>query len=204
MTLEQNTPRGEHTQEKIIHAAYNLFNQNGYHGTSMRQIAQAADIAVASIYNHFPNKEQIFVAVLERYHPILGVLPHLAQLQAAHLADFVHQAAHFYADYLDRRQDFLNLFFIELVEFRASHVPHLSEKFLPLLTAFVQNLVANRSDLRPLPAFVLARAFLGMFFAYYLTRFLTRSAPNLWGESDDLDDFIDIFLHGILLKEDGS
>lgn len=198
---EAKLPRGEQTQAQIIQAAYRLFIQNGYHGTSMRQIAQEANLAVASLYNHFSSKEQIFIAVLERYHPIFEILPKLAQMDAPDVPEFVRRAAQYIAAHLDQRQDFLNLFFIELVEFRACHIPQMIEKNTPLLTSFIQNFVAKKSNLRPIPPFVLARAFLGMFFAYYVTRFIAGNNPTLGGDAHELDDFIDIFLNGILIKE---
>jgi|YNPMSStandDraft_1061717.scaffolds.fasta_scaffold01476_3 AcrR family transcriptional regulator len=201
MSADEKSLRGEQTQAEIVRAAYGLFIQNGYHGTSMRQIAQAANLAVASIYNHFQSKEQIFVAVLERYHPIFEILPRLAEMEAPSVPEFVQRATQFIAAHLDQRHDFLNLFFIELVEFRAAHIPRLLEKNAPLLTAFIQNFVAQNSNLRPFPPFVLARAFLGMFFAYYVTRFIAANNPTLGGDTHVLDDFIDIFLHGILVKE---
>lgn len=201
MSFDDLIPRGERTQQLILEAAYHLFIQHGYHGTSMRQIAQHANLAVASIYNHFQNKEQIFIAVLERYHPIFEVLPTLAEMDAPDVPDFIRQAAHFFVNHLDQRQDFLNLVFIEVVEFRACHVPSILEKNAPLITSFVQNFVAKKSNLRPFPPFVLARAFLGMFFAYYITRFIAGNNPTLGGDQHVLDDFIDIFLHGILTTE---
>ncbi len=204
MSAEEKLPRGEQTQEEIIQAAYRLFIQNGYHGTSMRQIAQETNLAVASIYNHFQSKEQIFLAVLERYHPIFEILPKLAQMDAPDVPEFVRRAAQFIAAHLDQRQDFLNLFFIELVEFRAAHIPQLLEKNTPLLTSFIQNFVAKKSNLRPFPPFVLARAFLGIFFAYYVTRFIAGNNPTLGGDTHILDDFIDIFLNGILVQSESA
>jgi AcrR family transcriptional regulator len=204
MASDEKLLRGEQTQAAIVQAAYRLFIQKGYHGTSMRQIAREANLAVASLYNHFQSKEQIFLAVLERYHPLFEILPVLAQMDAPDVPEFVHRAAQFIAAHLDQRQDFLNLFFIELVEFRAGHIPHLLEKNEPLLTSFIQNFVAKKSTLRPFPPFVLARAFLGMFFAYYVTRFIAANNPTLGGGANVLDDFIDIFLHGILIEENSA
>jgi AcrR family transcriptional regulator len=53
------------SQEDIIRAAIQLFNQNGYHATSMRDIAQAVDIQKPSLYHHFDSKEAILLAILE-------------------------------------------------------------------------------------------------------------------------------------------
>ena len=43
---ENSATNMETTQQKIIRAAHDLFVQQGYHGTSMRQIAAQADIAL--------------------------------------------------------------------------------------------------------------------------------------------------------------
>lgn len=55
-------------KEVILDAAIDNFFQRGYHGTSMRDIARSAGITVASIYHHFPSKQdllqQIMVGVL--------------------------------------------------------------------------------------------------------------------------------------------
>ena len=45
--------RGETTRQEIINAAHDLFTQQGFHGTSMRQIAKQAGMALGSLYNHF-------------------------------------------------------------------------------------------------------------------------------------------------------
>ena len=45
---------------------------------------------------------------------------------------------------------------------------------------------------------VLARAFLGMFFSYYITEMLLGRAMPSEMSVDAMDHFVDIFLHGIL------
>src|SRR4030065_234705 len=67
--------RGERTSAEIYLSAPRLFLERGYHGTSMRQIALAADVSLSGIYNHFSGKEDIFLAVLLDHHPYVDVLP---------------------------------------------------------------------------------------------------------------------------------
>jgi len=57
--------RGE-TPTKVLDAAETLFAERGYHGVSLRQIAQAAEVAVSLVQYHFGNKEEVFVAVFGR------------------------------------------------------------------------------------------------------------------------------------------
>lgn len=52
-------------RETILHAAIHLFNQSGYHATSMQDIARAVHIKKPSLYHHFDSKESILLAILE-------------------------------------------------------------------------------------------------------------------------------------------
>lgn len=54
------------TRERILDVAEALFAARGFAGTSMREIAGAADLTAASLYNHFEGKEALYAAVLER------------------------------------------------------------------------------------------------------------------------------------------
>lgn len=54
------------TETLIIKAAIAVMAEHGYHGTSVRDIADRADLSPASLYNHFASKQQILVAIMER------------------------------------------------------------------------------------------------------------------------------------------
>ena len=54
------------TYNKILSAAHRLFVKQGYTATSMRQVAEAAGIGKATIYHHFPDKQSIVMALLQR------------------------------------------------------------------------------------------------------------------------------------------
>lgn len=49
--------------DEIIKIAIKLFSEKGYHATSMRMIANKANIVQSSIYNHYKNKESILIAI---------------------------------------------------------------------------------------------------------------------------------------------
>jgi AcrR family transcriptional regulator len=108
----QDESRGERTRTEIIHAACRLFLQNGFHGTSMRQIAREAGIAVGGIYNHFAGKEQIFLDVILKYHPIQCFTGDVIR-PGRDVEEFVRDAS---ANWLWNwpAQEFINLVFIEL------------------------------------------------------------------------------------------
>jgi AcrR family transcriptional regulator len=197
--MDESPPRGERTYTEILQAAHRLFLRHGYHGTSMRQIAAEAGTALGSIYNHFANKEDIFQAVLVCYHPLFDVLPVMKDAQGETFEAFIRDAAHRMVEGMDNRLDFLNLAFIELVEFKGKHLPAVLQKFYPLLMDFYGRFTERGDDLRPIPLPIIARAFLGLFFSYIMTDLIiANQLPEL--QEGALDHFVEIFLHGVLLE----
>lgn len=53
------------TQNRILHEAEELFRMNGYHHTSMDEVAAATGMKKGSLYYHFSGKEELMKAVLE-------------------------------------------------------------------------------------------------------------------------------------------
>ncbi|MEZ5572417.1 MAG: helix-turn-helix domain-containing protein [Halioglobus sp.] len=58
--------KGERTSQRILDAAEDLFAQQGYDGTSLRQIAERSGIREPGLYNHFAGKQALYEAVLFR------------------------------------------------------------------------------------------------------------------------------------------
>lgn len=56
----------EETRKKIISAAVDLFNKQGFEQTTVEQIADVADVAKGTIFNHFPVKEAIVREYVQR------------------------------------------------------------------------------------------------------------------------------------------
>lgn len=195
---EEIAPRGERTRNDILQAAYQLFLERGFHGTSMRQIAQAAGIALGGIYNHFSSKEDIFTAVFLELHPYRDVLPLMNTAHGETAEEFVRDAAQRMVAGLGQRTDFLNLMFIELVEFKGQHIPHMFQIIFPEIMGFARRLQAERQDLRDIPLLVVVRAFLGLFFSFLITEIMIADQLPPEGREHALDYFVDIYLYGIL------
>lgn len=51
------------TADQIVTAAARLFASDGYHQVGMREIAEALGIRGASLYHHYPSKEEILYAI---------------------------------------------------------------------------------------------------------------------------------------------
>jgi AcrR family transcriptional regulator len=59
---------GASTRERILDVALDLFTDQGFDGTSMREIAERLRITKPSIYYHFASKEEILLALHMRQH----------------------------------------------------------------------------------------------------------------------------------------
>jgi len=198
---DQSQTKGERTYQAILDAAYSLFIEQGYAATSMRQIAKQAGMAPGSIYNHFSSKDEIFEAILHERHPFLQILPILNSIEGSSVEEFVHAAAHTLVDQLGHHPDVLNLMLTEIVEFRGEHVPLMFGNLVPRVYPLVQKIRRLNGEMRQIPPYVLVRAFVGMFFSYYITGALLGRAMPAQMQTNALDHFVDIFLHGVLVKE---
>lgn len=59
MSIEEKS-----TKDIILESAVDLFAVNGFHGTSMRQLARKVGIKESSLYHHFLNKDDIMDEIL--------------------------------------------------------------------------------------------------------------------------------------------
>lgn len=196
----ETTPKGEQTRAAIIAAAHQLIVTQGFHGTSMRQIAQQAGIALGGIYNHFSGKEDIFRAVFMENHPFLEMIPAIEAAQGDTIEDIVRDAATLMLAAIHRKPDFLNLMFIEIVEFKNVHSREMFEMAFPRGIQIVQRLTEREGQLRNIPLPMLIRAFMGMFFSYHLAEVILGDVAPPEFKENAIEHQVDIFLHGILAR----
>src|SRR3989304_6955782 len=59
-------PRALERHQRILDAALRVFSRRGYHDSSVDEIADKSRTSKGGVYFHFPNKEAIFLALLDR------------------------------------------------------------------------------------------------------------------------------------------
>ena len=62
---------GSDAKTKIIQAAFRLFHEAGYNGSSIQDIVNAAGLPKGTFYNHFKSKKLLALAVLEQYSDLI-------------------------------------------------------------------------------------------------------------------------------------
>jgi len=56
------------TKKEIIEIARQVFTKQGYHHTSMSDIAEASGLQKGSLYHHFKGKEELMIAAIDCFH----------------------------------------------------------------------------------------------------------------------------------------
>ena len=69
------------TKDRILAAALDMFSQNGYAGTNIRELTAALGLVKSSMYRHFESKEEIWNSLLDEmiayYDERFGSAEHL-------------------------------------------------------------------------------------------------------------------------------
>lgn len=199
---EEIPTKGEATRLAIEDAAVELFMEHGYHATSMRQIAEHANLALGGIYNHFASKEELFEAIIVDKHPYKQVLPAILLAEGENAEEFLRNAAHIIFAELDSRPYYMKLMFIEILEFNGIHGAKMIKAVFPKIFPVFERLVKTRKSLRVSNPAVLLRSFFGMIISFYITSLvINNSVIAKLLPANNSDAHLDVFLHGILKPE---
>lgn len=61
----------QQSREHLLDAALNLFARKGYHETRLEEVVADAQTSKAAMYLHFPNKERLFLALVDQFADLL-------------------------------------------------------------------------------------------------------------------------------------
>lgn len=91
--MAERKPRGSYAKgtakrEEILQHAIDAFGRTGYHGTSMREIAQACGLSQAGLLHHFPSKEAILMAIVEDREQQQGTFGEMEVIYTPEWQDF--------------------------------------------------------------------------------------------------------------------
>ena len=197
--IKAKPKKGEVTRLAIEDAALELYMNQGYHATSMRQIAEQAGLALGGIYNHFKSKEEIFGAIIVDKHPYKKILPVVLAAETESLEEFLKNAMQVVIRELSSEPYYMKLMLIELVEFNGKHGASILKLIAPEVLPVFERFVKSRKNLRVKNPAMLMRFFFGTILSYFLTGMLiSDSVIGKLMPKNPADAYIDIILHGIL------
>ncbi|MHA1134916.1 MAG: TetR/AcrR family transcriptional regulator [Candidatus Thorarchaeota archaeon] len=186
----------ETTVRRILEAAYELFAEKGYRGSSMREIAERSGIKAGSIYNHFKNKEEIFEAVFIEKHPLFRLLSLLDEVEGESAEELLSNAIDQLNNEIGSDPRLLNLFFVELVEMGGKHITEAMETNFPPDSKFMKQIFIMKDEFREIREPLIIRTLIGSVFANIIFNwFIGGTNPRRWGTQSEMTD---VLLRGIL------
>jgi AcrR family transcriptional regulator len=155
MSGQAEVDRRRGPRERLLDTAYELFSRRGIRGVGVEEVIEHAGVAKATLYRHFPSKDALVLAFLERReqhwaHDLLEL-----QTDRAHISPRERLLAIF--DVLDERihnEDFdAYLFFNALLEMGAEHpAGRASVRHVENIRSIVRQL-ADEAELRDTDSF---------------------------------------------------
>jgi AcrR family transcriptional regulator len=191
--------KGETTRLSIEDAAVELFMEQGYHATSMRQIAERAGLALGGIYNHFAGKDEIFEAIIVDKHPYKRILPLIMETPGETAEEFLRNAFKVTVTELGKNPVYMKLMMIELVEFSGKHGASMLKEITPKILPVFEQMLKIRKGLRISNPALFLRSFFGMIISYFITEMIVANSVISKLMPKDVDNvYIDVYLHGVL------
>lgn len=195
-------------KETIEDAARELFIKQGFHATSMRDIAKGAGVSLGNLYNYYETKDAIFESIINRYLKVIDqkLKEIFAGIDEPLEPENLRRMGAMVGRLVNEHSDFWLLMYIDVLEFQNQHFRKMfdgiSVRFGKLFADKFKE-AEKRGDLRTgveaAPVFTAAYM---QFFNYFLVEKLFGGNRHL-GLSDEqaLNCLTKIFAYGTLSEK---
>ena len=195
-------------KDQIEDAARELFIKQGFHATSMRDIAKGAEVSLGNLYNYYPTKDAIFESLIDGYTEVMDdkLKSIFAQIDEPLEPESLRRMGEMVGRLVNEHSDFWLLMYIDVLEFQNRHFRKMFDgitgRFRKIFGKKFKEAEA-RGDLRTgvdaAPVFTAAYM---QFFNYFLVEKLFGGNRHL-GLSDDqaLNCITKIFAYGTLSEK---
>jgi TetR/AcrR family transcriptional regulator len=177
--LEMHRPAD--TRDRALQVAQALFAERGYRGTSLRDIARRIGIKAPSLLHHFPSKQQLYVAVLDRVFEGLEDAANAVLWGTGSYQDRIRRAITGGIDFMASRHEFVRLMWQAMAD-ETGAGRALVKRRLPPLTAMGVNFIFRgqregefRAEIEP---FHFLMSLNSITIGYFTTAAMVR---RLWG-----------------------
>lgn len=186
-------------REEILQAAAQVFAAKGYHAATTREIAEAADLAEGTLFNYFPSKRDMLLAVF-RYSAqhMLGSAERIEREMPPEqaLTARLEEVLNFYVEHRLFLQAILAEAWIDMDLLRSHGLPILQRTARHLEAYFRAQMDAGR--LRSFDPMLAARLIMGMMAALLLPIVRGVQPPPDAAQRRRLaEGVVNLFLHGL-------
>jgi AcrR family transcriptional regulator len=204
----QREEKSERSRRAVLDAALYLFSHQGFRATTMRQIAERADLSTGNCYHHFPDKEKIFRELIDEYLDITRTerFPFTKVLYGTEqFPDNIEQLGYAARDSVRQFRGYLALVYVDVIEFGGTHIQKLYANMADRYTEFFERMGTReiisarlRPHVSPASALLLTSR---LFFNYFSLEILF-GVPEPFGKSanDVVKEIADIIRNGVCEK----
>ena len=138
--MNRQVTRSERSRKHILDAALKLFSHHGYGATSVNDIAEEAGLSKGNLYHHFPDKETIFRALLDRYFEAISRpdFPFNRALATGTFPENLEDLGHAARDAVRNYREYVALIYVDVVEFEGTHVRKFYEDMATRFETFMK------------------------------------------------------------------
>lgn len=186
---------------RILIAAEKLIKTRGYHAILLADVATEAGVPLPAVQSHYPDKEALLEALLEKYSPKQDIQDALRQLRMDNPEELVRQAIHRLIEIFNAHQNFANLALIDVQVNGGKYLALLFKDLAAEAASFI-NRLSNLPGTRPISSIMLGRAFASLLLGFIATQQLApegaQFAMRVYPTKTWVDGITEIFLHGVL------
>ncbi|MCW4464346.1 TetR/AcrR family transcriptional regulator [Glutamicibacter sp. MNS18] len=172
-TRTQRLPR-EARRRQLLSAAHQVFVAHGYHGASMDEIAEVAAVSKPVLYQHFPGKRELYLALLDSHLAEFSDLLGQAIASSDDNRERVYNTIDTYYRYIRRESQAYRLIF-ESDVLSDPLIAERIEQFNAQLAEAIAEVVVADTQLNEAEGKLLGRALAG----------LSQVSARYWATTDD-------------------
>lgn len=192
------------TRERILEAGLRLFSKKGYLGATTKEIAKETGVAEVTLFRHFSSKEKLFEEVINTYSFLPTLKGLLKEIEDMKYADALTLIVKRFLETLTMRKDLIRIMHSEMQRYpeKIHKIYHafMDELFKTLASYFDR--LQQRGILRRFDSEFGARAFLGMFFSYFMAQeFKMRKKYRDDDTERTIKEYVDLFIKGTIKKQ---
>ena len=199
--------RSSRSRKQILDKALRLFSKQGYRGTNIREIAEAAGLSTGNVYHLFPDKESIFKALLERYFSLLAApdFPFNQALAEGAFPNDLEALGRASRESVRKYRAYVALIYVDVVEFEGRHIRRYYSEMAQRFERFMASQsgqAAIKEKLRPGVSPVSAIMLASRFLLHYYAVEIVFGVKNHFGKNSDdvLKEIADMLRHGMLRR----
>ena len=120
----QREEKSERSRRLVLDAALKLFSKQGFRGTSVREVANAAGVSIGNLYHHFPDKEAIFRTLIDEYQEMTRSpdFPLRRAFVNGSFPDNLEEIGYAARDAVRQYRAYMTLHYVDVIEFDGSHI----------------------------------------------------------------------------------